>query len=201
MKGKVAVKISTGEYGGHHYLKPSLINKLVKLVNGTIVECNTAYEGKRNTTSEHEKTIKAHGFSNVDIMDKDFDVEIPTVNKTHIKCDYVGKGMLKYDSMIDLAHFKGHAMAGFGGALKNIGIGCASGARGKTYIHTAGARTMGGVGFDTKCDQDDFVESIGDAAQAVHNFFKKRKGIIYINVMNNLSIDCDCDANTEAPKM
>lgn len=201
-QGNVAVKISTGEAGGHNYLKPKLISGLVDKVNGTIVECNTAYQGKRNFTVDHWKTIKDHGFdkiAKVDILDEVNDMEIPTLDTTHIKCDYVGDHLRDYDFLIDLAHAKGHAMAGFGGVLKNIGIGCASGMRGKTYIHTAGERLSGGVGFDTKCDQDDFLESICAAAQAVSNYFNGR--IVYMNVMNNISKDCDCDSHPADPKI
>ena len=139
LKGKVAVKLSTGEAGGHYFLNPNLIKDLVSKVNGTIVECNTAYEGKRNTTEEHWKTIKDHGFmdiAKVDIMDEEGDMSLPVENGFHLKENFVGAHLKNYDSMLVLSHFKGHAMGGFGGALKNISIGIGS-SNGKAWIHTA----------------------------------------------------------------
>lgn len=197
LKGKVAVKISTGEPGGHNYLKPELIKDLVKKVNGTIVECNTAYPGRRNTTEEHLKVVKEHGFTdiaNVDIMDSEGDMEICVSGGNHLKVNYVGKNLSLYDSMLMLSHFKGHAMGGFGGALKNMSIGIAS-SRGKGWIHSAG------VSFDDfwNTPQEEFIESMAEACKSVIDYMKGN--ILYINVMNNLSVDCDCDSNPEEPCM
>ncbi len=200
LKGKVAVKISTGEMGGNNYLKPSLIKDLVNSVNGTIVECNTAYAGKRNTTEEHEETIKAHGFydiADVDIMDRDGSMELPVVGGKHLTVNLVGKNLANYDSMIMLSHFKGHAMGGFGGALKNMSIGVSSSA-GKTLIHTAGKTNIPAELWNNLPEQNAFLESMAEADKAVMDYMKD---IVYINVMNNLSVDCDCDSNPEAPCM
>ncbi len=200
-QGKVAVKISTGEKGGHNYLKPELIGNLVKKVNGTIVECNTAYNGKRNTTEDHLQTARDHGFfdiANVDIMDAESEVKIPVQDTTHIKYNIVGKNMLNYDFMINLAHFKGHAMGGFGGVLKNQSIGNAS-ANGKAYIHSGGKTEKVEEIWDNIAEQDIFLESMASAAQSVHEHFKGK--ILYINVMNNLSVDCDCDSHPADPEM
>lgn len=202
-EGRVAVKISTGEAGGHNYLKPELIKLLVDTVKGTIVECNTAYPGRRNTTKEHWQTIREHGFldiAKVDLMDEEGDFTIPVEDTTWIHYDRVGTHMKNYDFMINLAHFKGHAMGGFGGVLKNQSIGVAS-AHGKAYIHSAGKTE------DTKkCwlhtgNQDGFLESMASAAQAVHNYFGRGERILYINVVNNLSVDCDCDSHPADPEM
>ncbi len=201
LEGKVAVKISTGEMGGNNYLKPELIKDLVKKVAGTIVECNTAYAGNRNTTEAHEETIRAHGFydiAQVDIMDRDGGMEIPVNGGEHLKNDLVGKNLANYDSMIMLSHFKGHAMGGFGGALKNMSIGVAS-SGGKTRIHTAGRVDEPNKLWDNLPEQDDFLESMAEADKAVMDYFKGN--IVYINVMNNLSVDCDCDSNAEEPCM
>ena len=206
---KVAVKISTGEMGGHNYLKPELIGQFVSKVNGTIVECNTAYAGKRNTTEAHWETIKAHGFLDIakcDIMDEEGEFEIPVSDTTRIKCDIVGSHMANYDYMVNLAHFKGHQMGGFGGVLKNASIGVAS-SNGKAYIHTAGATKLASelwaklpADWDkTPEGNDPFTESMAAAAQAVHNYFAAKKGIVYIDVMNNMSIDCDCSSNPAEP--
>ena len=202
LKGHVGVKISTGELGGHNYLKPELIKDLVKKVNGTIVECNTAYAGKRNTTKDHEETIKAHGFyeiSDVDIMDRDGSLELPVKKGSHLKVNLVGKNLANYDSLIMLSHFKGHAMGGFGGALKNMSIGIASSA-GKANIHTAGAVSEPNQLWANLPEQDAFLESMAEACRAVVDYMGE-ENIVYINVANNLSVDCDCDANPEAPCM
>lgn len=199
--GRVAVKISTGEAGGHNYLKPTLIRNLVDEVGGTIVECNTAYPGKRNTTEAHWQTIHDHGFDSifaVDIMDEEGNLRIPVQDKKHIKYDIVGSHLPYYDFMINLAHFKGHAMGGFGGVLKNASIGVAS-SDGKAYIHTAGKVQSQQTAWQNLPEQDAFLESMAAAAQAVHNWFGGK--IIYINVMNNLSVDCDCDSHPADPKM
>ncbi|MBR1922405.1 MAG: DUF1893 domain-containing protein [Paludibacteraceae bacterium] len=201
--GRVAVKISTGEAGGHNYLKPELISQLVNEVGGTIVECNTAYPGKRNTSKEHWKTIKDHGFmdiAKVDLMDEEGDFTIPVEDTTWIKYDRVGTHMKNYDFMINLAHFKGHAMGGFGGVLKNQSIGVAS-AAGKAYIHSAGITENTTTTWLHTGNQDGFLESMAAAAQAVHNYFGNGERILYINVVNNLSVDCDCDSHPAAPEM
>ena len=204
LQGRVAVKISTGEPGGHNFLQPALIAGLVKSVDGTIVECNTAYAGKRYTSEDHWQAIKDHGFldiAKVDIMDEEGEFQIPVADSSHIKYDIVGTHMKNYDSMISLAHFKGHAMGGFGGVLKNQSIGVAS-ANGKTNIHTAGLVQSKEAIWDgiAKTEQDDFLESMAAAAQAVHNYFGEGN-VVYINVMNNLSVDCDCDSHPHDPEM
>lgn len=198
-KGRVAVKISTGEAGGNNYLKPELIRSLVDEVDGTIVECNTAYAGSRNTSAAHWKTIREHGFdkiAKVDIMDENGDMRIPVKDSTHIKYDIVGAHLANYDFMINLAHFKGHAMGGFGGVLKNQSIGVASSA-GKAYIHTAGKVQSPEELWSNLPAQDYFLESMAAAAQAVAEYFNGN--ILYINVMNNMSVDCDCDSHPAAP--
>lgn len=202
LKGKVAVKISTGEPGGHNFLNPNLIKDLVNKLNGTIVECNTAYAGRRNTTEEHWKAIKEHGFldiANVDIMDEDGDMPIPIENGFHLKEDYVGAHLKNYDSILMLSHFKGHAMGGFGGALKNMSIGVGS-SNGKTNIHTAGKTRNPAELWDNLPEQDHFLESMADACKGVMDYMG-RENIVYINVANNLSVDCDCDSNPHAPEM
>ena len=209
-EGKVAVKISTGEMGGNNYLKPELIAPLVKKVGGTIVECNTAYGGSRAETSVHKETIRAHGFydvADVDIMDEEGEIKIPVKDDKWIKYDIVGSHLANYDFMINLAHFKGHAMGGFGGVLKNASIGVAS-PNGKVYIHSAGSfeqATLDGNlhspdGWYRSPDKNTpFIESMAAAAQAVHEYFNGGKNILYIDIMNNLSIDCDCDSNPHDP--
>ena len=207
--GRVAVKISTGEAGGHNYLKPELIGLLVKTVNGTIVECNTAYAGKRMKTSDHLKVIEDHGFNKiakVDIMDSEGEFNIPVQDTKWIKYDIVGTHLKNYDFMINLAHFKGHAMGGFGGVLKNQSIGVAS-ADGKANIHSAGkVQNVEDLwsnlpeGWDKAPENNDpFIESMAAAAQGVHNYFNGGKNILYIDVLNNLSIDCDCDSHPADP--
>lgn len=214
LHGKVAVKLSTGEAGNPNYLKPELIQKLIDKVHGTIIECNTAYLGARNDTKTHLETAKDHGFTEiaeVDIMDTDGEIEIPVHNGKHLKVDIIGKNFPNYDSMLNLAHFKGHPAGGFGGALKNQSIGIAS-AIGKVYIHTAGkSRDLQKFfhAFDTPENsaemlppQDDFLASMAEAASAIADYMKENdKPIVYINVINNLSVDCDCVAEPEAPCM
>lgn len=198
-EGRVSVKISSGEGGNTHYLQPALIGDFVKSVNGTLVECNTAYPGTRMDTKAHWKTIREHGFLDIapfDLMDEEGTMQIPVVDTTHIKYDIVGSHLANYDFMINLAHFKGHAMGGYGGVLKNQSIGVASTA-GKLYIHSAGRSTTEWIDDD----QDGFLESMAAASQGVHNYFTGRNGIVYINVMNNISIDCDCDGNPHAPEL
>ena len=202
LKGKVAVKLSTGEPGGHHFLNPNLIKDLVHKVNGTIVECNTAYGGKRDKAEDHWKAIKDHGFmdiATVDIMDEEGDMPIPVENGFHLKEDYVGAHLKNYDSMLVLFHFKGHLMGGFGGALKNISIGIGS-SKGKLWIHSAGKSTNQAEVWDNLPEQDDFLESMADACDAVINYMGK-ENMVYISVANNLSVDCDCDFNPHAPEM
>src|SRR5574344_1896524 len=250
--GRVAVKISTGEPGGNNYLHPALIGPLVKKVDGTIVECNTAYGGRRSTTAEHLKAAHEHGFdqiARVDIMDSEGEFKIPVQDQTHIKYDIVGSHLKNYDFMINLAHFKGHAMGGFGGVLKNQSIGVASAdgkayihsagkvqtpsdlwsnlpeqdaflesmaaaaqavhdffrsvasADGKAYIHSAGKVQTPSDLWSNLPEQDAFLESMAAAAQAVHDFFGKGENIIYIDIMNNMSVDCDCDSHPADPKL
>ena len=198
-KGNVAVKISTGESSRSNHLSPELIKDLVQSVDGTLVECNTAYWGNRNNTAAHLKAIEERGYNaiaDVDIMDSEGEITIPVSDTKWLDNDIVGSHLSNYDFMINLAHFKGHAMGGFGGVLKNASIGVAS-SRGKSYIHSAGNKTSG-----AGADQDSFLESMAAAAQAVHNYFKQEgKDIVYINVMNNISIDCDCDGNPHAPEL
>ena len=200
VNGRVGVKISTGELGGHNYLKPELIKDLVQKVNGTIIECNTAYNGNRNTTEAHLKNIKEHGFdkiANVDIMDATDEIEIP-VNGKHLDVDIVGKNIDNYDYIINLAHFKGHAMGGFGGVIKNQSIGIAS-SNGKAYIHSAGKTKIPTEMWNMLPEQNDFLESMAEAAKAVSDYMHGK--ILYIDVMNNLSVDCDCDSSPEDPCM
>lgn len=198
-RGRVAVKISTGEAGGHNYLKPALIKDLVKQVDGTIVECNTAYGGSRSTTEGHLKVARDHGFTSiakVDIMDAEGNMKIPVRDTTHLKYNLVGSHLRNYDFMVNLAHFKGHAMGGFGGVLKNQSIGVAS-ADGKAYIHTAGKKQSPAELWSNLPAQDYFLESMAASAQAVADYFKGN--IVYINVMNNMSVDCDCDSHPADP--
>lgn len=203
-QGKVAVKISTGESAQSNHLRPELIGKLVKDVNGTIVECNTAYGGNRSNTADHRRAIEERGYgkiATVDIMDEDGSMILPMKDTTYFTDNLVGNHLAGYDFMINLAHFKGHAMGGFGGVLKNQSIGVAS-ADGKARIHTAGRYSEAGNAFKTpKNGQDGFIEAMAGAAQSVHDYFKEKKGIVYINVMNNLSVDCDCDSHPHAPRM
>lgn len=197
LNGKVGVKISTGEKGNNNYLNPNLIKDLVSYVSGTIVECNTAYAGNRNTTALHLETIKEHGFldiADVDIMDSDGDMKIPVNNGFHLKYNYVGSHLKNYDSILMLSHFKGHPMGGFGGALKNMSIGVASSA-GKAYIHTAGKTNEVEKLWSNIAEQDDFLESMADADQSVVDYMNGN--IVYINVINNISVDCDCVASPE----
>lgn len=205
LKGNVGVKISTGEQGGNNYLKPELIKDLVEYVNGTIIENNTAYRGSREKSIDHWKTIENHGFTKyfkVDLLDEDDEFDIPTRKESrHLDHDTIGGHLKNYDSILMLSHFKGHAMGGFGGALKNESIGMASHS-GKLNIHSAGAENQDeAYVWSHLPEQDDFLESMAEADSAVIDYYNKRGGIVYINVINNLSIDCDCDANPETPCM
>lgn len=200
-EGHVAVKVSTGEAGNPNYLQPSLIAGLVKKVGGTIVECNTAYGGRRGTVEEHMRVAEEHGFTKiakVDIMDAEGEFRIPVRDTTNIKYDLVGKNLKNYDFMINLAHFKGHPMGGLGGVIKNQSIGVAS-ANGKAYIHTAGYQDKVEGMWNHTQNQDGFLESMAAAAQAVADYFGDR--ILYISVMNNMSVDCDCVATPEKPAL
>ena len=198
LKGNVAVKLHSGERGNKNYLRPEFVKPVIDRVKGSVVECNTAYEGARNTTEKHRKLMEEHQWTkyfDVDIMDAegpDMELEIP--DGLQIKKNFVGKNMANYDSMLVLSHFKGHAMGGFGGALKQLSIGCAS-SYGKAYIHGAGDADMDM--FLT--EQIPFVKSMGDAATSVHRYFKGN--IAYINSMVNISVDCDCDGNAAPPCM
>lgn len=195
--GKVAVKLSTGEPGGHNFLQPALIKDLVQKINGTIVECNTAYGGGRANTAAHLRAAEDHGFTAiapVDIMDAEGEVELPVSGGKHLTRDIVGSHYLNYDFTVVLSHFKGHAMGGFGGAIKNMSIGIAS-SNGKRYIHSAGASS---TSWGNPA-QDDFLESMAEAAKAVADHCGEN--ILYISVANNLSVDCDCDSNPANPEM
>lgn len=195
LQGKVAVKLSTGEPGGHNFLQPEMIKDLVSEVNGTIVECNTAYGGPRSTTDSHWKVMKQHGFIDIapcDIMDADSEIALPVNGGRHLKKNYVGANLQNYTSILMLSHFKGHVMGGFGGALKNMSIGIAS-AHGKVQIHNAG----GILGISR---QDSFLEAMAEACKSVVDYIGSGN-IVYINVANRLSVDCDCDSNPAEPKM
>ena len=190
LPGKVAVKVHSGEKGNQNFLKPDFWKPMIQYVNGTVVECNTAYEGARNTTDRHLKLMEEHGWSSlfdVDILDGEGpDLELSIPNGKKIKKNYVGKNVAKYDSMLVLSHFKGHPMGGYGGALKQLSIGVAS-SFGKEYIH--------GVGVPENkwtADHDSFLESMADAAGSVVDYF--RGNLVYVNVMKNMSVDCDCCA-------
>ena len=201
LEGNVAVKISTGERGGHNFLNSNLIKDLVQKLNGTIVECNTAYKGKRFDTKDHLETIKHHGFAsiaNVDILDQDKEMALEVLNGKHLKVNYVGKNLENYDSMLVLSHFKSHAMGGFGGALKNVCIGLAS-KEGKCHIHTAGKTKNVDEMFDNFAKQEVFLECMAEACHSIINYMDNK--MVYINVMNNISLDCDCNANPKEPSI
>lgn len=197
LPGKVAIKLHSGEKGNQNFLKPEFWKPIIDEVNGTVVECNTAYDGERNTTEKHVKLIEEHGWSkyfDFDLMDAEGpDVVLPIPNGKIIKENYVGKNLLKYDSMLVLSHFKGHPMGGFGGALKQLSIGVAS-SFGKAYIHGAGEPEK-----IWTAEHDLFLESMADAAGSVVDFFEGNTA--YINVMMNMSVDCDCCAKAEDPCM
>ena len=201
-EGKVAVKMHSGEQGNQNYLRPEFVKDMVNHVNGTVVECNTAYEGARNSTEKHRELIKEHEWEKYipfDLMDAEGpDMELDIPNGKILKKNYVGKNLANYDSLLVLSHFKGHAMGGYGGALKQLSIGCASSA-GKTLIHTAGVTDEQTKLFDNLPLQDHFLEAMADAAESVVNYFKGNA--VYINVMKNISVDCDCDGHASAPCM
>ena len=201
LKGNVAVKLHSGEEGNQNYLKPEFVKDIITRVGGTVVECNTAYDGARNTTEKHKKLMTSHGWDKyykVDVMDSEKDITLDIPNGHVINKDYVGSHLDNYDSMLVLSHFKGHPMGGYGGALKQLSIGVAS-SRGKVYIHTAGKTTDMNKLWDNLPEQDKFLEAMADAASTVHNKFQGN--IAYINVMKNMSVDCDCCAVAEDPCM
>ena len=202
LPGKVAVKLHSGEQGNQNYIRPEFVKAIVEKVNGTVVECNAAYEGARNSTKKHKELIKEHGWTkyfDVDIMDAEGpDVVFEIPNGKVIKEDFVGKNIEKYDSMLVLSHFKGHPMGGYGGALKQLSIGCAS-SYGKSWIHSAGQTKDQTKVWDNLPEQNKFLEAMADAASSVVKHFEKN--IVFINVMCNLSVDCDCCAVAEDPCM
>lgn len=199
LPGKVAVKVHSGEAGNQNYLHPEFMKKIIDYVNGTVVECNTAYEGQRDTTEKHKKLMEDHNWTkyfDVDILDaegEDIVLEIP--NGKVIKKNYVGKNIKNYDSMLVLSHFKGHPMGGYGGALKQLSIGVSS-SKGKRYIHCVG-KENGSYEDMFRVDQDNFLEAMADSASSVVDYFKGN--IAYINIMCNMSVDCDCCANAKDP--
>ena len=204
LPGKVGVKVSTGEAGAKGYLKADLIGPFVKSLNGTIIECNTAYPGARNTVKDHMKVAKDHGFTGfakVDILDADGDFKIPFEKGKHLKYDLVGTHFNDYDSFVNLAHGKGHMMGGFGANLKNQSIGFAS-RKGKAYIHSCGKTTSPRLCWLSKHEQVDFIHSMAEAATAVADYLKEQgKPIVYITVMNAISLNCDCDSKQDDPVM
>ena len=202
LPGKVAVKLHSGEQGNQNYIRPEFVKAIVEKVNGTVVECNAAYEGARNSTEKHKKLIEDHGWTKyfaVDILDAEGpDVVLEIPNGKILKENFVGKDSEKYDSMLVLSHFKGHPMGGYGGALKQLSIGCAS-SEGKSWIHSAGQSKDQTKIWDNLPEQNKFLESMADAASSVVKHFGKN--IVFINVMCNLSVDCDCCAVAEDPCM
>lgn len=202
LTGKVAVKMHSGEQGNQNYLRPEFVKDVINYVNGTVVECNTAYEGARNSTEKHKKLIEEHEWNKYfpfDLLDEEGpDMELDIPNGKILKKNYVGKDLANYDSLFVLSHFKGHAMGGFGGALKQLSIGCASSA-GKTLIHTAGVTNDQTKLFANLPEQDRFLEAMADAAASVVDYFKGNA--VFVNVMKNISVDCDCDGNASAPCM
>lgn len=199
--GRVCAKLSTGEAGNPNHLSVDVIKPLIGMTQATIVECNTTYAGRRNSTSNHLQTAKEHGFTaiaEVDIMDADGHIVLPVRNGKHLDVNCVGKNWQNYDFTMVLSHFKGHAMAGFGGALKNVAIGMAS-AMGKSYIHTGGQDQEVPLNFDKLCPQDVFLESMAEACSAV--FDRAGDNILFISVANNLSVDCDCANRPEPAKI
>ena len=202
LPGKVAVKVHSGEEGNQNYLRPEFMKPMVEYVNGTIVECNTAYAGERNTSEKHLKTLKKHGWNelfNVDLMDEEGpDIVVPVENGKHLKENFLGKNIQNYDSMLVISHFKGHPMGGYGGALKQLSIGCAS-SEGKAWIHSAGTNKDQYTVWNKLPPQNDFLESMAEAASSVVKYFKGN--MAFINVMCNMSVDCDCCAVAEDPCM
>ncbi len=203
LTGKVGIKVSTGEKGARGYLKADLIGDLVRKLKGTIIECNTAYAGYRNNKMDHLEVAEEHGFDAfpIDIMDGDGEFKIPVLKGKHLKYDIIGENFKNYDSILNLAHGKGHIMGGFGANLKNQSIGIAS-RNGKAYIHSCGQTEDPAECWNCQYEQKDFIESMAEAAKAVADYLKDHnKQIVYITVMNNISLDCDCDANQGDPVM
>ena len=202
LPGKIAVKLHSGEKGNQNYLKPALVKPLVEEVNGTVVECNTAYPGARNSTKKHKKLITEHEWDkyfNFDLLDAEGpDIAIPVKNGYHLKENFLGKNIKNYDSLLVISHFKGHPMGGYGGALKQLSIGCAS-SEGKAWIHSAGKNKDQTMLWDNLPEQNHFLESMADAASAVVDYFNGN--MAFINIMCNMSIDCDCCAVAEDPCM
>jgi uncharacterized Fe-S center protein len=202
LPGRVAVKLHSGEPGGHHFAGPELIKDLVQSVDGTIVECNTAYPGGRSETDAHKQVMEDHGFTAiapVDVMDEEGFISLPFADGRNITEDFVGSHFANYDSFLILSHFKGHAMGGFGGAIKNMAIGIASG-EGKMWIHTAGVtRDRNEFGLAFRTEQNQFLESMAEAAGAVMHSLENQ--VTYISLMNNLSIDCDCNGHPAPPEL
>lgn len=202
LPGKVAVKLHSGEQGNQNYIRPEFVKAMVERVNGTVVECNTAYGGARNSTEKHKKLIEEHGWTkyfNVDLMDAEGpDMELKIPNGKVIKENFVGKNLKNYDSMLVLSHFKGHPMGGYGGALKQLSIGVAS-SQGKSWIHSAGKTKDQTILWDNLPEQNKFLEAMADSASSIVEYFKGK--IVFINVMCNLSVDCDCCAKAEDPCM
>lgn len=197
---KVAVKVHSGEHGNQNYLRPEFLVPIVNKVNGTIVECNTAYPGERDTTEKHIKLMESHEWSkyfNVDIMDSEGDITLDIPNGKTIHKNYVGKNILNYNSMLVISHFKGHPMGGYGGALKQLSIGCAS-SKGKRYIHCVG-KENGSYEDMFTVNQNDFLSSMADSASSITDMFKDN--ILYINIMCNMSVDCDCSSTAKKPCM
>lgn len=207
-KGNVGVKMSTGEPPASNYLRPTLIKDLVQNVNGTIVECNTAYGGSRASNAMHHQVVKDHGFLDIakfDLLDEEGDMRIPIAGGQVIDHDFVGSHFKNYDSYLVLTHFKGHAMGGFGGAIKNLSIGFGSGVAvknsGKALIHSAGKSTTNWAEGGMQANQVGFLKAMAEAAKGVCDYMGNEKGIAFVNVMNRLSVDCDCDGNPSAPDM
>lgn len=205
LPGNVGIKVSTGEKGSRGYLKADLIKPLVDKLNGTIIECNTAYPGSRNDAETHLKLAKEHGFvdmgQGVEIMDGIGEFKIPVHKGKHLEYDIIGEGFKHYDSILNLAHGKGHMMGGFGANLKNQSIGIAS-RNGKAYIHSCGQTADPDKCWECKYEQSDFIESMAEAAKAVSDYLEENnKPIVYITIANAISVDCDCDCNQKDPVM
>ena len=202
LEGNIAIKLHSGEAGNQNYLRPEFVKTLIEKLGGTVVECNTAYAGERNTSEKHKKLIEEHGWSKYfkfDLMDEEGQDKVLEVrNGKVLKENFVGKNLVNYDSILVLSHFKGHPMGGYGGALKQLSIGCAS-SEGKAWIHSAGQSKDQYTIWDNLPKQDRFLESMADAASTVNDLFKGK--VVYINVMKNLSVDCDCCAVAEDPCM
>ena len=202
LEGNIAIKLHSGEAGNQNYLRPEFVKTLIEKLGGTVVECNTAYAGERNTSEKHKKLIEEHGWSKYfkfDLMDEEGPDKVLEVrNGKVLKENFVGKNLVNYDSILVLSHFKGHPMGGYGGALKQLSIGCAS-SEGKAWIHSAGQSKDQYTIWDNLPKQDRFLESMADAASTVNDLFKGK--VVYINVMKNLSVDCDCCAVAEDPCM